>query len=239
MLDRNKTRWAQREGRFLERGQEQTTEGNLTRMVHAFPREAHNLLSVRNMHHSDQLSTTQQTRGIETISSGLGLGHTIMWLLGTSTISYYQEMAATERPTLLGPYDSAERLYLKKILPHPTQSPITALRTLFGIAILAGSCTLSAPSLSSAAELFPFSPPTSQQRGVDHGPQVRPQLSKEDLNRITRLVEQARKLPAEKMKMESRLVIIHWRDNLTGACLAQPNKQARRSASIPHVKSRS
>jgi hypothetical protein len=71
----------------------------MTRMVHAFPREAHNLLSVRNMHHSNQLSTTQRTQVSETVCSLLEPDHTMMWLLGTSTISYYQEMAAEEIPT--------------------------------------------------------------------------------------------------------------------------------------------
>lgn len=78
----------------------------------------------------------------------------MMWLLGTSTISYYQEMAAEEHPTVLGPYDRAERLYDKKTLPHPTPSPITALRTCFGIAILACSWSLPVTSLAFAAELF-------------------------------------------------------------------------------------
>jgi ribosomal protein S13 len=85
-------------------------------------------------------------------------------------------------------------------LSHPLQSPIRALQTFFGIALLAGSCILSTPSLSSAAELFPFSPPTSQQRSVDQAPQVRPQLSREDINRITRLVDQAKKLSPDEQR---------------------------------------
>jgi hypothetical protein len=85
-------------------------------------------------------------------------------------------------------------------LPHPPRSSITALRTFFGIAILVGSCILSTPSLSSAAELFPFSPPTSQQRSVEQVPQVRPQLSKEDINRITRLADQAKKLAPDEQR---------------------------------------
>jgi hypothetical protein len=51
-----------------------------------------------------------------------------------------------------------------------------------------------------AAELFPFSPPTSQQRGADQAPQVRPQLSKEDINRITRLADQAKQLPLDEQR---------------------------------------
>ena len=39
-------------------------------------------------------------------------------------------------------------------LSHPLQSPIRALRTFFGIAILVGSCTLPITSLIFAAELF-------------------------------------------------------------------------------------
>ena len=39
-------------------------------------------------------------------------------------------------------------------LAHPTRSLITALRTFFGIAILAGSCTLPITSLIFAAELY-------------------------------------------------------------------------------------
>lgn len=44
------------------------------------------------------------------------------------------------------------------------------------------------------AELFPFSPPTSQQRAVDQPRQLRPQLSKEDITRATRLADRAKKL---------------------------------------------
>ena len=39
-------------------------------------------------------------------------------------------------------------------LAHPLQSPIRALRTFFGIAILASSCTLPITSLIFAPELF-------------------------------------------------------------------------------------
>ena len=181
-------------------------------MVHAFPREAHNLLSVRNMRDSNQLSTTQHTQDTETGCACLEPGHTMMWLLGTSITLYYQEMAAEERTTSVEPYVRAERLYDKKTLLY-TRSPITALRTFFGIAILVGSCTLSVLSLSSAAELFPFSPPTSQQRSVEQVPQVRPQLSKEDINRITRLADQAKKLtPAEQQQLQGSI-----RQKLKGA----------------------
>ena len=130
----------------------------------------------------------------------------MMWLLGASTISYYQEMAAEEALTSSGPHESAERLYDKKPLPHPTRSPITALRIFFGIAMLAGTCIVSTPSLSSAAELYPFSLPTSQQRAVDQAPQVKPQLSKDDISRIARLADQAKKLtPDEQRQLQESI----------------------------------
>jgi hypothetical protein len=96
---------------------------------------------MRNINYRNQSSSTKQTEGAETGCACLEPGHTMMWLLSTSTISYYQEMAAEQHSTVLGPYDRAERLYDKEPLPHPTRSPITALRTFFGIAILAGSFT--------------------------------------------------------------------------------------------------
>ena len=82
-------------------------------------------------------------------------------------------------------------------LPHPTRSSITALRAFFRVAILAGICTSPVTSLVFAAELFPFSPPTSQQRAADQPAQVRPQLSREDINRITQLADQAKKLTSD------------------------------------------
>ena len=50
------------------------------------------------------------------------------------------------------------------------------------------------------AELFPFSPPTNQQRAVDQPAQVRSQLFKEDINRITRLADQAKKLTLDEQR---------------------------------------
>ena len=174
---------------------------------------AHNLLSVRNMNYRGQLSMARQTQGKEPVGSWLEPGHTMMWLLGTSTISYYQEMAAEERPTLSGLFDRAERLYDKKTLPHPTRSAIAALRTFFGIALLAGSWSLPVTSLVHAAELFPFSPPTSQQRGIDQTAQARPQLSQNDVSRITRLADQAKKLrPADQQHLQESI-----RQKLKGA----------------------
>jgi hypothetical protein len=85
-------------------------------------------------------------------------------------------------------------------LLYPPRSSITALQTSFRIAIFTGSCILPIPSFVFSAELFPFSPPTSQQRSVDQTPQVRPQLSKEDLNRISRLADQAKKLTPDEQR---------------------------------------
>jgi hypothetical protein len=171
----------------------------MTIMIHAFLCEAHNLLSVRNMRNSNRLSTTPHTQDTETGSPCLEPGHTMMWLLGASTISYYQEMTTEKHSTVLGPYDRAERLDDKEPLPHPTRSPITALRTFFGIAMLAGTCIVSIPSLSSAAELFPYTPPSpSQQHSVERQPAAKPQLSSEDLERISRIATQARTLESSK-----------------------------------------
>ena len=83
---------------------------------------------------------------------------------------------------------------------HPTRLSITALQTFFGIAILAGSCTSPITSVIFSAELFPFSPPTSQQRSVDQTLQVRPQLSKEAIDRVTRLADQAKKLTPDEQR---------------------------------------
>jgi hypothetical protein len=70
-------------------------------MVLASPRVAYNLLAVQNMNNRDQLRSTKQTEGTETGCAWLEPGHTTMWLLGASTISYYQEMAAEDYPTML------------------------------------------------------------------------------------------------------------------------------------------
>jgi hypothetical protein len=175
-------------------------------MVHAFFREAHNLLSVQNMHDSNRLSTTQHAQDTETGCACLEPSHTMMWLLGTSTISYYQEMAAEKPMTWSGPHESAERLSVNTFLPHPLRSSITALRSFFGMAILAGSCALSALSLSSAAELFPYAPPSpSQQRSVERQPAAKPPLSSEDLDRISKIATQARNLESSK-RIQMRLL---------------------------------
>ena len=47
-----------------------------------------------------------------------------------------------------------DRQMILDTLPHPSRSSITALRTFFGIAILAGSCTLPITSLIFAAGLL-------------------------------------------------------------------------------------
>ena len=155
------------------------------------------------MSYHDRLSTTQ---GKETVGSCLEPGHTMTWLLGTSTISYYQEMAAEEHPTVLGPYDRAERLYDKKTLPY-TRLPITVLRTFFGIAILVVSFTLLSHSLSSAAELFPFPSPSSpQQRSIERQPTATSQLSTEDEKRISRIATQTKQLsPSDRSQLKSSI----------------------------------
>jgi hypothetical protein len=54
---------------------------------------------------------------------------------------------------------------------------------------------LPAAALVFAAELFPYTPPSpSQQRSVEQQPKARPQLSSEDLDRITKLVARAKPL---------------------------------------------
>ena len=57
------------------------------------------------------------------------------------------------------------------------------------------------------AELFPFSPPTNQQRTLDQPSQLRPHLSKEDVTRATRLADQAKKLtPAEQQQFRENIL---------------------------------
>jgi hypothetical protein len=204
---KNQARQAQRDGRFLERGQKQTTDGNLTIMVHAFSREAHNLLSVRNMHYSNQISTTQQTQDTETGYAWLEPGHTMMWLLGASTISYYQEMAAEEPMTWSGPHESAERLSFNTFLPHPLRSSITALRSFFGMAMLSASCAWLMTSLVYAAELFPFpSQSSTQQRSVERQPAGKAQLSTDDEKRVSMIATQAKQLsPSDRSELKSSI----------------------------------
>lgn len=60
--------------------------------------------------------------------------------------------------------------------------------------------SLSAGPLSFGAELFPFSPPTSQQRSIDQSVQTTPQLSREDIDRITQLANQAKLLTPNEQK---------------------------------------
>ena len=56
------------------------------------------------------------------------------------------------------------------------------------------------------AELFPFTPPTSQQRTPDSPSAEKPRLSREDIARATRLADQAKKLPLDEQKQ--------FRDNI-------------------------
>jgi len=57
------------------------------------------------------------------------------------------------------------------------------------------------------AELFPFSPPTNKQRTLDAPSQGKPQLSREDIARATRLADQAKKLaPAEQQQFRENIL---------------------------------
>ena len=79
--------------------------------------------------------------------------------------------------------------------------------------MLAGVCAWLITSLAYAAELFPYSPPASQQRGIEQTSQVRPQLSQNDINRIARIADQAKKLtPAEQQQLQGSI-----RQKLKGA----------------------
>ena len=145
--------------------------------------------------------------GAETGCSCLEPSHTMMWLLGASSISYYQEMAAEEPMTWSGPHESAEHLSINTFLPHPLRSSITALRSFFGVAILAGTCAWHITSLVYAAELYPFSPPSSsQQRSVERQPAGKAQLSTDDEKRVSRIATQAKQLsPSDRSELKSSI----------------------------------
>lgn len=56
-------------------------------------------------------------------------------------------------------------------------------------------------ALSFGAELFPFTPPSSgQQRLFEQGSQGKPQLSKEDFDRISKTANLAKQLPPDEKK---------------------------------------
>lgn len=56
-------------------------------------------------------------------------------------------------------------------------------------------------TLSFGAELFPFTPPSSgQQRLFEQGSQGKPQLSKEDFDRISKTANLAKQLPPDEKK---------------------------------------
>jgi hypothetical protein len=94
-------------------------------------------------------------------------------------------------------------------LPYPTRPSITTFRTFLRVTILAVGCTLSANSLLFAAELFPYAPPSpSQQRSVEQQNAARPQLSSEDLDRISKIVAQTKGLdPSAKRQLKSSFQI--------------------------------
>ena len=75
------------------------------------------------------------------------------------------------------------------------------------VAILAGTCIVSIPSLSSAAELYPFTPPSSsQQRSIERQPAGKAQLSTEDETRISRIATQAKQLsPSDRSELKSSI----------------------------------
>lgn len=130
---------------------------------------AHKLRSLRNMHHIDQLNTTQQKQGIETICSFLGSGHTIL-RLGRRRIAPDIVTTRTRGPKASKPTNLPEYTYppnegigknntyatiprimkyemIPDTLPHPTRSLITTFRPFLRISILAVGSALSANSL--------------------------------------------------------------------------------------------
>lgn len=148
-LNRNKTRRAQREGRFLERGQKQTTEGNHDENGSCVsPRGSQFALSAK---HDLQrpISTTQQRHGAD---SFFDPGHTMIGLLDMGRRDPDMIRAMTTEPNVFKPANLTERTYppnegidksytyatVPRImnhhivldnLPHPARSSITALRT--------------------------------------------------------------------------------------------------------------
>ncbi len=79
-------------------------------------------------------------------------------------------------------------------LPHPTRSSITTFGSFLRVTILAVGCSWLATALLFAAELFPYAPPSSQQRSFEQQPAPTPQLSSEDEKRISRIAAQAKQL---------------------------------------------
>lgn len=75
-----------------------------------------------------------------------------------------------------------------------TSNPDSRDRRTAGTAYFFFVITIAGVSPLFGAELFPFSPPTNQQRAMDQPSQGRPQLSSEDIARATRLADQAKKL---------------------------------------------
>ena len=92
-------------------------------------------------------------------------------------------------------------------LPHSTRSSITTFRTFLLVTILAVGYTLSTISSLFAAELFPFAPPSlSQQRSVEQQSIAKPQLTQEDLDRISQIASQATQLSqADQVKFKATI----------------------------------
>ena len=91
--------------------------------------------------------------------------------------------------------------------PDNTSRPHSRSRRRIGTTCFLFIITITGTSQLFGAELFPFSPPPSQQRAVDQPSQARPQLSKEDITRATRLADQAKKLtPAEQQQFRENIL---------------------------------
>lgn len=91
--------------------------------------------------------------------------------------------------------------------PDHTSRPHSRSRRRIGTTYFLFIITITGTSQLFGAELFPFSPPPSQQRAVDQPSQARPQLSKEDITRATRLADQAKKLtPAEQQQFRENIL---------------------------------
>jgi hypothetical protein len=74
---------------------------------------------------------------------------------------------------------------------------------------------------SFGAELFPFSPPTDQQRYGDQSAQMRPQLSMEDIHRATQLIEKAKTLPLNEQRQFQESIRSKQKDALRKGNISQ------------------
>lgn len=74
---------------------------------------------------------------------------------------------------------------------------------------------------SFGAELFPFSPPSDQQRYGDQSAQMRPQLSMEDIHRATQLIEKAKTLPLNEQRQFQESIRSKQKDALRKGNISQ------------------